>query len=148
MTDINLGVLSCLEHITLSSRIRSFPQIGLSDEDVIQRAYYPLPAIQLERILKTLATCKSHNSIKKIRLVISVLHLEDLGPCDWFSLDSLFECPGTWNVLNEVSLFALQHGTNIHEVLSEHGLEQVEYIELPCLKGRGVAVNWHQYAPW
>ncbi|EDR06390.1 uncharacterized protein LACBIDRAFT_328712 [Laccaria bicolor S238N-H82] len=146
-TDINLGVLSCLEHITLTVQIESFSSLHLPNGDVIQQTYLPLPPAQLQLILKTLATCNPHNSIREIRLVISPLNLEDLGPCDWLSLDSFFEHPETWKALNEMSIFTVQHGANIHEVLSEHLWEQIEHIKLPCLKGRGVTVNWRQYAP-
>jgi len=47
--------------------------------------------------------------------------------------------------LNEVSLITVQHGETVHEVLSEHCLEQVEPIKMPCLDGRGVTVNWYQH---
>ncbi|KIJ90851.1 hypothetical protein K443DRAFT_14899 [Laccaria amethystina LaAM-08-1] len=143
--NIDLGVLSCLEHITLSVQIESFSQLHLSNGDVIQQTYFPLPPAQLQFISKTLATCKPHNSIETIRLVISPFHLEDVVPCDWLSLDSLFECPGTWEVLKEVSLITVPHGANIHEVLSEHCLEQVEPVRMPCLDGRGVMVKWFQH---
>ncbi|KIJ95389.1 hypothetical protein K443DRAFT_11431 [Laccaria amethystina LaAM-08-1] len=143
--NIDLGVLSCLEHITLSVRIESFSQVHISNGDVIQQTYFPLPPAQLQFISKTLATCKPHNSIEGIRLLISLFHLEDMGPCDWLSLDSLFEFPGTWEALNEVSLITVQHGENIHEVLSEHCLEKVEPVKMPCLDGRGVMVKWCQH---
>ncbi|KIJ95373.1 hypothetical protein K443DRAFT_108839 [Laccaria amethystina LaAM-08-1] len=143
--NIDLAVLSCLEHITLSVQIESFSEIHGSNGDVIQQTYFPLPPAQLQLILKTLATCKPHNSIESIRLVISPFHLEDLGSCDWLSLDSFFERPGTWKALNEVSLITVQHGTNIHEALSEHCLEHVEPVKMPCLDQRGVIVKWCQH---
>ena len=68
-----------------------------------------------------------------------------MGPCDWLSLDLLFEHPGTWKALNEVSLITVQHRANIQEALSEHCLEQVEPIKMPCLDGRGVMVKWCQH---
>jgi hypothetical protein len=48
-------------------------------------------------------------------------------------------------VLKEVSLITVPHGANIHEVLSEHCLEQVEPVRMPCLDGRGVMVKWFQH---
>lgn len=135
--DVDLGILSCLEHITLSVRFECFTQTHHANGDV-SRTYDPPPSAQLQLISRTLATCQPHNNIEKIHLSIHSYYIEDLpGPSDWLSLDSLFWWPGTWKALDQVSLVTVPNNTKTPEIL-----EWAAPIELPCLMGRGVMVKW------